>query len=374
MKKYLRLTCTTCKRSIDKLVDLTHYTPDQCTITLGCEGRLQPIAYISSAGIAVAPEIGITDWRPRGSSITDNIASTDPILIDLGTGSLKQLVIAVPSFTEPVDDATVDLTFSLKADAPKAYRQYVFRKEGSFTTISGIESGLEKKALRFSAYGVDPDVVEVFVNGVKREPGTDPADYQLYDGTSTSVSPPNTILFNTAIDQTGIAQVDVIVSKEQSASTRTLTFKRNKSDESRLALGAWENVSYIEWLWETTWRKFYLYTLDLSTVTSIPLNSILVPEVSSEAVLLLARKPYTQLDRYTNVLIPLSDMSAERDYIKYYAVDSITTARVTDTSIIPIFPPLRVGKFNIEKTIKTPTVGIEEQLIFEGRVIIGPDA
>lgn len=373
MKKYLRLICTVCKRSVDKLVDLTHYAPDQCIITLGCEGRLQPVEYISSGGIAVTPEVGVTDWRPRGSSSIEGSAPTEPVFIDLVTGSLKQLVLAIPGTVEPASNATTTLTLIVKADTPKAYRQYVFRREGSFSSISGTEAGLEKKALRFTTYGTSPDVVEVYVNGVKRERGTDLEDYQVYDGTNSSAAPPNTILFNTNIDQTGVVQVDVIVSKEQVSSTVDLTFKRNKSDESRLSLGTFENISYVDYFLNDTWRRYYLYTLDLDDAV-LPLNSILVSQGDSEAMFLLARKPYTQLDRYVNVVAPLVDMSAERDYIKYYAVDSVTTARITDTALKTIFPPLRLGKFNIEKTIKTSIAGVEEQLVIDGKVIVGPDA
>ena len=371
MKKYFRLTCTVCKREIDKLVDLTHYTPDQCTITFGCEGRLQLLEYRSSAGIAVAPEIGVKDWRARGIPTSTNPGISAPALINLETGTLKQLVIGVPLATEPVATATHILTFNVKADTPKAYRQYIFRKEGSFTTVSGVESGLEKKALRFNAFGASPDVVEVYVNGVKRERGIDPEDYQIWDGVGTSLAP-NTITFNTAIDQSGAAQIDVIVSKEAATSTVALVFKRNKPDESRANLGAYENVSHADRL-TTSWQRYYMFTYDLDD-SIIPLNSILLPPENSTTIFLLARQPYTQLDRYTSLVLPLADMSAERDYIKFYAVDSITTARATNTALTSIFPPLRIGKFATEKTIKITTVGIEEQLVIDSAVITGPDS
>lgn len=373
MKRYLRLSCTNCLRSIDKLVDITHYAPDQCTITLGCEGRLLPVGYLSSGNIAVAPEIGVTDWRPRGASVTTTTSIAPPTLVDLATGTLNQVVIAVPGV--PSEQVTYELTFSVKNDTPKTYRQYIFRQEGAFSTISGVESGLEKKALRFTAFGSDPDVIDVYVNGVKRNEGTDPEDYQLYDGTGTSVAPPNTISFNTPIEQAGVVQVDVVVSKEQTSATINLTFKRNKQDESRTALGAYENIDYVDRLVGTGWRRYYLFTLDLADA-NIPLNSILLPvEPDEEALFLLARKPYTQLDRYTTVVLPLANMSEDRDYVKYHANGgSVPIAQVTDTAAVSIFPPLRLGKFAVERTIKTVTPGVEEQLVVDGKVITGPDA
>lgn len=361
------MACTVCKREIDKLVDLTHYTPDQCTITLGCEGRLQPLEYRSSGGIAVAPEVGVTDWRPRGSTSATTKVIAESQLIGLETGTRKQLVIGVPA-----DTAFQYIHLIVKADTPKAYRQYVFRKEGSFTTVSGVENGLEKKALRFAAYGANPDVVEVFVNGVKLEVGTDPEDYQVYDGTDSSSAPPNTILFNTSLESAGSTQVDVIVSKAASSSTVELKFVRNIADESRNSLGSWENVSYVDRLIDSSWARYYLYTLDIGNA-NLPLNSIMVPE-TLDAFFLMARKPYTQLDRYTDAVVLLQDLSPERDYIKYYAENTVTTARVTSTAITTIWPPLRVGKFVVEKTIKTATSGVEEQLVLDGKVIVGPDA
>ena len=375
MKKYLRLTCTLCRRDIDKLVDVTHYTPDRCTITQGCEGRLQPIEYRSSAGIAVTPEVGVTDWQPRGTRVTQNVkVPTGEDLINLATGSLKQLVIASPR-----DQAYIDVSLRGKVDTPKAYRAYVFRREGAFSTISGVESGLDKKTLRFTATGDTPDMVEVYVNGVKREHNTSPEGFLFFDGKATfplPVPPPNTIVFNTPINEAGITQIDVIVSKVEVANDFSLRFTRNKYDESRATTGAYENISYVDGMLNNdTWQRFYLYTLDLDLITSqIPLNTLLVPTQDTTSMFLLSRKPYTQLDRYSTVVMPLKNLNTDGDYIKYYAQDSVTTARATSSSLLTIFPPLRFGKFTVEKTLKVATAGVEEQVVVDGKVITGPDA
>jgi len=377
VKKYLRLTCTICKRSIDKLVDLTHYAPDECTITLNCEGRLLPIEYRSNAEIAVAPALGVTDWRPRGTKVFNSPTDTNPNLIALETGTLKQLTLGVALASDPGEGATHNVTFSVRADTPKAYRQYVYRMDQSFDSVAGVESGLEKKSLRFTAYGANPDLVEVYVNGVKRAEGTGPDDYQVYNGSNGIL--PNTIKFNSSIVQAGITQVDVIVSKEQASNDVTLTFTRNALDESRVGTGAYENVSYVDRFDETLaaphQRRYYLFHLDLDTATQLSLNSILVsPSTNTDAIFLLARSPYSTLDRYTDLVVELSGMDEERDYIKFYAVNSVTTARVTQTAISTIYPPLTLGKFVVEKTIKTQLPGVTEQITIDGAVITGPDA
>lgn len=370
MKKYLRLTCTLCRRDIDKLVDITHYTPDRCTITQGCEGRLQPVEYRSSAGIAISPEVGVKDWQPRvtratkSSTVTSTHLITTPSLVNLETGTLKQLVIAVPGD----ERGSVSITLEGKADTPKAYRSYIFRKEEIFSTVSGVESGLEKKTLRYG----ESDMVEVYINGVKREPGAGPNDYQIAGSGSVA---PNTISFNSPIDESGITQIDVIVSKEEPTSSYTLVFKRNKYDESRASTGAYENVSYVEMLRAGKWEKLYLYTLDLDIVSAaIPVNTILIPKENMDVMFLLAARPYTQIDRSSTSALVLSGLTAERDYIKYYADDSNITARATVESLVNIFPPLRFGKFNVEKTIKVYTSGVEEQIVIDGKVITGPDS
>ena len=385
MKKFLRLLCNTCKRDIDKIVDLTHYAPDKCIITQGCEGRLYPLEYRSSAGIATAPEVGITDWRPRRSTISQEIRLADVELIDLSTGTKNQLVLAARLSAPPINTDTIVLPLKIKTDTPKTYRQYVFRKEGSFSVVSGVESGLEKKTLRFKTFGTSPDMVEVYVNGVKREQGLEPEDYQLDDGSGSSPIPANTISFNKSIVLSGITQVDVIVSKEQMSTTSSITFKRNKLDESRIKTGAWENVGSVKRFIAGAFADFYLFTCDLDTA-GLTLNTVLTYSggqivlsntqviLAEDVLFLIARKPYSILDRYTTLAIPITSMSEKRDYIKYYTADGIRTARAASTLIETIYPPLQVEKFSIENTIKTSLSGVAEQIVIDGKVITGPDA
>jgi hypothetical protein len=371
MKKYLHLKCTNCKRSVDKLVNLTHYQPDKCTITLGCEGRLQPLEYKSDSSISVAQKTGATDWYPRNTEIINNKKQVDIKLIDLQSGSLKQIVIAVPQ-EEPPEDAIYTLSLKIKADTPKEYRQYIFRKSGVITSISGIESGLEKKALRFNAFGDSPDLVEVFVNGVKRDQGKGNLDYQIYIGDSASIAPPNTIVFNTPIEQPGISQIDIIISKDAPAKIINLHFTRNQYDESQVNTGAYENINYLERFINGKWQKYYLYTLDLNEGI-IDLNSILLPVRESDAFILLARKPYTKLDRYNTIIFKLNNLN-DNDYLKYFKENNNTVLKAADTSLVSVFPPLRFNKFTTESTIKTKLAGDSEQLVIDGSVIIGPDA
>jgi len=383
MKKYQRLICTVCKRTKDAPVDNTRVVPDRCTITLNCQGRLVLTEYRSNAEIAVAPEVGITDWYPRNRTVTATVADTEPTLVNTSTGTYQQLVLGLALASPPTDAATAALQLTLRDDTPKNYRQYTYRFDTTFQNVAGVEDGLEKKTLRYTAYGVNPDLVEVYVNGVKKEQFT---DYQLYDGTPSSTVPPNIISFNVPQTVSGTAQVDVIVSKAAVLNTTTLTFFRNTDNEARRDKGAWENVSYLDRLVGGVWKRFYLFTYDVSTSVDLTLNTIMIPSTPilvtdvvpasvqlSDSELLLARKPYTQLDRYPDIAAKLSDFSIERDFFKYHTVSGVPTLELTDTTLTTFYPPARLTKFQTELTIKTATAGVDEQVVKDGQVVVGPD-
>lgn len=327
--------------------------------------------YLSSGGIAVTAEPGVVDWRPRNTTVTGVATAKEPNLVGLETGSLRQLVLAFAQATPPTNTERRVVQLRSQVDATRVYRQYIFRKEGAFTTLAGVEEGLEKKSLRFTAYGSNRDQVEVYINGVKKEQGTAPGEYRLYDGTTSSPVPPNTVLFNTPIDSSSSTQIDVIVSKEAAVTNVSLTFKRNLHDESRAGKGAYENVDHVLKFEDGSWRKYYLFTLDLSD-SNIPLNSILQP-VPQDGFLMLARAPYSHLDRYADTVVMLRGWS-DTDFIKYYTEDNVGTARVTDTAITSFYPPMKMIKFSVEKTIRTPIAGVDEQFVVDGKVITGPNS
>jgi len=266
-----------------------------------------------------------------------------------------------------------------RVDTPKANKQFVYRQEGTFSTISGVESGLEKKTLRYSF----ADTVQVMLNGTKLDRGIAPENYQISDG--VSAVPPNTIKFNTPVALSGTTQVDVIVFQTSPTTQVSLAFNRNKNDESRLNTGSWENVDAVRIFNGIIWQTFYLFTLDLADTTALKLNALFTATSTSllngstivqnaDMNFVLARKPYSILDRYTSLLVPLSTLTFERDYLKYFVVDGIKVLYVTDTAVSALYPLMQVQKFNIERTIKTALAGIDSQILVDDSVIVGPDA
>lgn len=381
MKKYQRLICTVCQRITDKLVDDTRFTPDKCTITMKCEGRLTLLEYRSNAGITSAPVIGVPDWRARNTVVSSTAATAATTFVNTSTGNAQQVILAVQlSDAQAATATSMKLSLNERVDTPKAFRQYVYRFDSAFSTVAGVESGIEKKVLRYSS----TDTVEVYLNGVKLVQGTASDGYQVYDGTGSNGVPSNTVNLNSVISLPGITQVDVIVSAAVITVPVELTFARMTLDESRKGTGSWENVGSVKMYNGVTKQSYYLFYLDLSEGAALKLNSILTPNKLylngitdiglTPAHLLLARSPYTNLDRYTNLTVPLGSMNFDAEYLKYHLVDGVTTLQITAASVSAKYPPLEVQKFTTELTIKTATTGVTNQVVLDESVIVGPDA
>lgn len=386
MKKILKLACDTCNRQIDKIVNVNHYQPDKCDITLGCLGRLQPIQYKNSADIAVAPALGIVDWRPRNTTVTQPAALQEETFLSLATGAANQLTLAVA-----IDDfgpgTNILLPITIKGDSSKEFRQYTFVREQNFNTISGVETGLEKKTLRFNRFGDSIDLVEVYLNGVKLEIGTEPGQFQINNGTANSPVPPNTIKFNENIIVNRQTQVDVVVSKYQPETKRYLRFVRNSA--SLTLGGAWDDIRFVEKFQEgkNEWVRYMTFTCDLDALEAIPINSqftignaIEVPFINtslpiSAGFFVLAQPPFTSVDRKHNVIIPLTTIS-DRDHLKYFIEDDKRIIKIVDTSVEEVYPLLKTApesKINGVALIKTQIPGSDNTQSLDGNIIIGPD-
>jgi hypothetical protein len=291
-------------------------------------------------------------------------------------------VLAVELPSAPAPSATAQLTLNVRADTPKNYRQFTYRYDTAFSTVSGVETAVEKKTLRFTAYGANPDLVEVYVNGVKQEQGLGATQYQIYNGSNSIV--PNSIMFNSPVTVSGTTQVDVIVSKVQALAQNFLSFFKNVDNPARTTTGSWENVDSFTRLVGGSWKTFYIFTYDVKNTADIALNTILVPTgdvtvtgfVSvplTGCYFMLAREPYSTLDRYPDISIRLDGLTTDRDYLKYHLVEKVATLQATQTAIEAFYPPARLTKFDPELTIKTALAGESEQLVIDGKVIVGPD-
>lgn len=261
------------------------------------------------------------------------------------------LAAALP--TPPSDGDFISIKLNARSATAKDFLLYTYSFTSSFTIVGGVESGAALKALRYDVTGTQPDIVDVFVNGVKQQRGTAPAEYQLYDGTPTSPVAPNTVLFNQPISPRGTTQVDVVVSRPIVAESRTISFTRYEADEARLSSGGWENVSYVERLVGSTVTRFYLFSFDFADDTTLASNTIYVPAAddpllnsttpvsASSCFLLLSSPPHTQLDRIVTSTIDLTVLRA-LGYLREETVDGASRLLVPDTTVTPVYPPLRV--------------------------------
>jgi hypothetical protein len=396
MKKYVQLKCSVCDRTRDSLIDLKYYSTDKCTITLGCEGRLSPAGYTSDGSTLIGvPPTGLTNWYPRSYVPVGTATLAETALYDTATGSKKQLVLAVSDtalgFT-PTSNAVVTLNFVAEQQVAKDYRQYTYRETSAFTIVNGVEDGAAKKVLRYTVTGPTPDLVEVYLDGVKLTRGLAPSDYRLYDGTVGSPVPPNSVLFNSVVS--GVApQVDVIVTKAATLSTLALPFVRSVDDDSRAGLGAWEGIDAVKNPAQAAgplsrWSLFYCDVTELGT---IPVDIKLRLDASTPSTLtdtsgavtlnplwaafLLSRtKVFTELDRQRAKHVPLSALSTNTSYFVIKLIDSERQLLVTEDSAVDVFPPYEVIRYNTSALRKTGLTGNSDSAQLDNLVIVGPDA
>lgn len=384
MKKYAKLKCSVCKRTLDQLVNLTHFVPNRCNITLGCDGLLKIEGYTNNGNtIRSTPEIGVTNWLPRGSTLSSAVVETQNQLVKLSTGTLQQVILAVKNVDAIADvQSTVNLLLIVEDATPKEYRKYTFRKTVSTKIINGIEDGPEKKTLRYDS----TDLVEVFVNGVKIDNGTNSGQYQLYSNT-TSIVPPNSIYFNDTLPGSN-AQIDVIVSKASVVTSITLPFRRMISDNSRVNLGAWEGTDYVTVI-NGSVQKWYLYYCDISEQANLPLNSELrissdllpvlqdgtskILQLSECAFLLSVDGVFTHLDQIKSKWIPLNELNSVTKYLTIALEDSVKHLFATELSTKNIFPILVASNFYSKSAITTNLAGNSEASTLDNSIIIGPD-
>ena len=313
----------------------------------------------------------------------------DDVLYNTSTGSKKQIVLALSNagigFT-PSTAAQVTLNLLAEQQTAKDYRQYVYRKTGSFTVVNGVESGAGKKVLRYDITGLNPDQVEVYVDGVKRSAGPAADQYQLYDGTISSPVPPNSVLFNTIVTGAN-TQVDVIVTKAATLSTATLVFDRAEDNEARVGTGAWEGVDTVSSPALTgDWSLFYCDFSEATPIT-VDVKLKLNPDVPctitdggpafvinpAHMSLLLSRtEVYTQIDRQRAKWVPVQKLDGT-GYLITKLIDKVRHMFVTEAAAVDVFPVLTVNRFNDPTLQRTSLTGNDDSAQLENNIISGPD-
>lgn len=312
------------------------------------------------------------------------------MLFDTSTGVNKQFVVAVPDqalgFT-PDEHAVLTMNFIAEQQNAKSYLQYTYRRSLPFSTINGVEDGQAKKVLRYDATGLTPDVVEVYLNGVRLDQGTGATNFQICDGTLTSPVPPNTVLFNNSI--TGASnQVDIVVTKANPVTSVSFNLTRITADEARVGLGAWEGIDAVT---SAAVGRWSLFSVDFTTVSSsltidvklrydpnnLPVlrnhvNGSLYNVVKS-SVLLSRTRLFTAVDRNRAAWVPVQDLTGDTEYLVMKVVDGVKSLLVTQNSAQDLFPVLDVVHLSTPALVTTGLTGDAESTQVDNQVIVGPD-
>lgn len=339
MNRYITYQCTVCRRTKDVERDDKRAIPSGCTITKGCGGTLFKIGDKAYAE-QTKPVAGVTDWYPRGTSPSKDTGKTASDYVEMSVSSSGALVIAVKMTT---DQASTIPELTLKIQQRRVetipFTQFTFRilVEGT-TTVSGRDS--QGRNLRIDSTAQSEGRLRVRVNGVET------VDYTVSSSVQAS-----TVTFMQPLPLEGV--VDIIVFNEKEVEEKELTFATNRTIAVNDLSGAWGNVRWVNrlnpLLSEPNEERFWLYTC--TSTASLPSSArikvvglyngtaLFNPE---RAVFLLASTPYSHVDRYLGLVIPLPTLQEDFDIL---TSSKPTRDFTTDkTNIVSVYPPLMIKR------------------------------
>lgn len=350
MNRYITYQCTVCRRTKDVERDDKRAIPSGCTITKGCGGTLFKVG---DKGYAeqTPPVAGVTDWYPRGTNPLPATAKPEPEYVEFNSSSSGAIVLAV-KMTEAQASAVSSLTLKMQQRRVETipFTQFIFRifktetvtqpgqEEVKTTVVSGRDS--QGRNLRIDSTAESEGRLRVRVNGVER------TDYTVTaTGQASSISIPGEL--------TPESVIDIIVLSEKEVEEKELTFVTNRTIVVNDLSGAWGNVRWVDrlnpLLSEPTEERFWLYTC--TSTASLP-SSARIKIVGlyndtelfdpQRAVFLLASTPYSHVDRYLGLVIPLQVLQED---FKILTSNKSSRDFTTDkTNIVSIYPPLRIKR------------------------------
>lgn len=375
MRKYLKYKCPICKREKDELVDTKRVKVFKCSITLGCVGRLFPIKYSETADlIPNAPPVGVENWYSRlqdkptwFKEISDNL-----IVLTNGPNSSLFVMVSHDQLDSPSD--VVKLTFSMEQASNNDFREYVFNTTLSTEVVSGIEDGISKKVLRYNTNALNPDVLVVYVNGVKLTEGLGDSQYQVNRSSNTIIA--NTIKFNTPL--LGRNRITIIVTKASINKQEVIEFERLMPADK---LGAWDSTNYIT----SNSKKYYIFhhnfensTLDrnrkmfISKVVITQNGSDVTLPTASCKILLTNGELTTRLDRVLTNYVSCDKISNTESSV--FLVNEKNTSKmvVSELLVDSIFPAFTVTEYSVKQLTLTTNIRDSEALSISNKFIRGP--
>ena len=377
MKKYVLLRCDTCAREKTEALDLTHVKPDKCTITLACLGRLYPVQNVSSNTKKTSQTVqGLSNWQSRFNVQHNAVQLEQDSFYITNNGESNYLILAVPEqFSFPIaDTATVKMVLS-GAKEQREFNQYTYTKDTVFSIINGVESGVAKKVLKYSA----ANEVQVYLNGVKQIPGV---NYLLYNSSSTDV-PPNSVKFISELSS-NINEIVIVVSSGAVLNDVEIVFNRTINDESILN-NPWNNVRSIESPSIQTNSIFYCdfnaVSASLKANTKFLFKSMSLTNSASSvstpfttaSFLFSSNDNFLWTDRKLSVHVPVQNCTDSLNYLYVQSINSIKKMTVTKNSIKNLFPIPKIKTFTVENRVISNLQTNKDSGTVQNNDIIGPD-
>ena len=373
MSGFVTYQCNICKESKDFLKDSQRVLPNNCVLTVGCQGRLFSIGEkVSSDNYFTAQEIEIQQ------------AETSPpvLLFSFLNSTYPLLSIAVKS------DQSLPSKIKVKVKQQKVenmeYEQYVFKLQSTSNKIPEIVNGVPKKdingkSLTFSLADIEGGKVFISVNGVSKFIGDSEADI-------LSILP-GEITFNSSL--TAGSNITVAVYKEQKIIDNELVFYKNSF--RTLIYGAWSDVDKLYSYFgnqDSLVSEWTVYSCDFfqnfSGNSRLRIDSILAEDNSviksnsqlNDVLFLLSHYPFRRYDKHTNFIVIGSDLAYEfaLNMSNISTVVQITAENEKLTEVYPALfvPPSGYIENYIEAEINRESLdGLTIVNNFKGKKTIG---
>ena len=302
MNNYVIYQCTVCRRKKDIPKDNIRVAPSMCTITKGCSGRLYSVGEKNSAFLQTAPLAGVIDWYPRNQTISDDVGVSDTKYVKLSTSDNGGLTIAIELTDEEAEAfSEVEMQISQRKVESISFSQFLF----STTTAQSVFTGRDSQGrnLRIDADALTDERLKVKVNGVPV--------------TNFSVSiDGRTLTFAAPVSAGSV--VDIILHAEKDTEQRTIVFTSNRTVVQNMTTGAWGNVKWVNRLSSLGNTKLWVYSATsvagIGNSSRVRIDGIFAHDVklaASKIRFLLASLPYSNLDRYLTLSVPMTICEAD---------------------------------------------------------------
>lgn len=355
------------------VLDNVRAIPNQCTITKGCKGILNPVS-----GIIYEPPVkNLIDWYPRNKKPIIDVAVEPAPRVSMSCSPTGTLTLAVLlSDAEAFEFQSMSVEFNQRLSADIAAIEYNYITFVTTSVISGRDS--QGKNLRFDQTAINEERVIVKVNGV--------------NSTTASLSP-NTVTFNPPLPPNTLVEV-VVYSKSPSTKVY-IQFISNHIANFAANSSAWTNIRWVEdAVPDASGKKWWVYSATsygtASASAFLQLSQVVGKDASDNLTLLssaslgfdnarflLSAPPYGNVDRYTQFYLSAPAMASE--YKMQTAIATPPTAYVEYDALVELYPPMVLSRDTSvsfssyiaedENTANGSTLSIP---ILTGSKIIGP--